>query len=140
MVAKGKRKTGKFAVETKVDELLSNTYSWISNDKIIPKKHKFTIGADIKSLTLEVHNYIYQANATRSDVLEEFSKRLTLEQLAMNKLEMLISIVNMAFTTFNIKESTCNHWSKLLSELKKLLGGWIESDRIRFNKLANNKI
>ena len=135
MVPRGRRNTGKLAVITKVCELLENTYSWVANDKIIPNRHKYSIGKDILDLTLSLHNNIIYANNIRLDTLDNFLARRNFQQNASNNLSALLSLVNMSFHLFNIKDSTQSVWSGLLTEISILLEGWIKSDEIRFNKI-----
>lgn len=135
MVPKGKRNTGKLAVIDKAYDLLENTYAWVANDKIIPNRHKYSIGKDILNLTLSLHNNLIFANNTKFNTLDDFLARRNFQQNASNDLCALNSLVNMSFHMFNIKDSTQSIWSGLLNEISKLLEGWIKSDSLRFEKL-----
>ena len=78
MVPKGKRNTGKLAVIDKAYDLLENTYAWVANDKIIPNRHKYSIGKDILNLTLSLHNNLIFANNTKFNTLDDFLARRNL--------------------------------------------------------------
>ena len=86
MVPKGKRNTGKLAVIDKAYDLLENTYAWAANDKIIPNRHKYSIGKDILNLTLSLHNNLIFANNMKFNTLDDFLARRNFQHNAYNDL------------------------------------------------------
>ncbi|MEJ5227172.1 diversity-generating retroelement protein Avd [Thermodesulfovibrio sp.] len=84
-----------------------------------PKYEKFALCTHIKSCVLEIMREIIRANKSRN-------KRPILYDIDV-KLEELRCLLKFAHDRKYLSHRSFEHSSKLLSEIGKILGGWIKS-------------
>ena len=92
-----------------------------------PKSERYALAADIKTHMFRIMELILVANRRRD-------KRPTLEELDI-ELDLLRMYIRLAqdvvdHTAFPVK--SYEHWSKMLNEIGKMLGGWLKSQQHKY--------
>ncbi len=107
-------------------KILQKTYDMVQYGYIclrrFPKSERHTLAAEVKGHMFQILRLILVANRRRD-------KRAVLMELDV-ELELLRLYVRLAhdvvgYTAFPTK--SYEHWSKMLSEIGKMLGGWMKS-------------
>lgn len=87
-----------------------------------PKSERHTLAAEIKMHMLQVLRLILQANRRRD-------KRSTLTELdvELDLLRLYVRLAHDVVEPASFPSRSYEHWSKLLNEIGKMLGGWMKS-------------
>jgi hypothetical protein len=85
----------------------------------IPRDYRYTLGADIRLSMNELLRLIIRCG-------KRYYKKTTLEDMDI-ELAALRGLVQVAVENKVITLKEYEHWSKLLDELGRMIGGWIKS-------------
>jgi hypothetical protein len=89
----------------------------------IPRDYRYTLGADIRASMNQLLRLIVQCG-------KRYHKRSTLEDLDV-ELDALRSLIHVAVENRVITVREFEHWSGLLNELGRMVGGWLRSVRAK---------
>lgn len=128
-----------FKVADEADKLAAYVFTITNNEKIIPKRHRFTIATSMHNSVIKISSLITMANNYRLDDEEEAKRRLRLQREAIihtHELEKLSMVEHENIKSFS------NHTSDTLGghidTVRNLLNYWIRSDKQRKTKNTNN--
>lgn len=91
-----------------------------------PKSVKFTVGNHIIELMSEMADLTIE-------VKKKYTKKTTLQKLDIDK-EKLMFFIRLSHDRKYISDGRYNEWSSKVSEIGKIIGGWIERLSERPNK------
>ncbi len=135
-VVKTKRGEGKMVVITKSNELAVYTIKICSNEKHFPKHYRWCITNKIVDAALEINNNATKANAVYVNCAEDLSLRKSYQMQAIASTYSLLSMIDIAYRTFGIESDRIEYWTKLVSEVQRLLRQWRKSDNERYKDLG----
>ncbi len=89
-----------------------------------PKSEKFTLAAEIKDTMIRLLKLMIRAN-------KRYYKKTTLQDIDV-ELATLRAYIRLAKDLKFLPIKKYENWSKMLSEIGKMLGGWIKSAKNKF--------
>lgn len=126
-VRKYERREGTLEVLTRANILVQYTIRICKNDKIFPKNSRWLLATRIVNSALDGYSCIRRANALPLTN----HLRQELQEEAYSHLELLLSLINIAYDTYNIQTRRVEHWTKLTVETEIKLRAWMKSDKNR---------
>lgn len=131
-VLKSKRGESKLAVITKARELATYTVKICSNEKVFPKRYRWCITSKIVDTVLDIHANAIRANSIYVSVQEDYALRKQFQNKALSQTYSLLSLMDIAYNTFNIEDSKIEYWTGLVLETQALIRKWRNSDAERY--------
>lgn len=135
-VPEGKRTKSKFEVLTRVREMASYTVQACSNDKIFPKRERWTVANRIVSVALEIMEQTDFANSIYVSVPSDYALRRTAQTTAVANTASLLGLINLAYVRYNIEGRKIAYWTSLVLEVRELLIAWRRADSDRYGKIG----
>ena len=135
MKLENKRKPGKYDVQETAKELASYTLRITSNEKNFPKRYRFSVVNKIQDKALEVVNCLIMANEIFPNTRLELEQRLLYQKKARAAVRSLMTLMEIAATTFGTNIKTLEYWTKLAKEVYNHTTAWIKKDLERFSYL-----
>lgn len=137
-VLKSKRGESKLAVITKARELATYTVKICSNEKVFPKRYRWCITSKIVDTVLDIHANAIRANSIYVSVQEDYALRKQFQNKALSQTYSLLSLMDIAYNTFNIEDSKIEYWTGLVLETQALIRKWRNSDAERYKTQGNS--
>lgn len=131
-VVSSKRGTTQLEIFIKANELCAYTIKICSNEKNFPKRYRWCLTGKIVDSILEAYKLLICANTIRVGNTLDKDTRENFQNQALGLYEAAISLMDVAFRTFSLKESSVDYWIGLVEEVQKLLKAWKKSDTLRF--------
>lgn len=119
-------------------ELEKYTYKQAMNEKIIPKRYRFTLGKSLIEATEKICKNVIYANSIfpnpKSDEFkEEIELRKRYQKIATREIYNFLHLVRLVSELFpSISCATLEEWTRMATKEERLLKGWIRSDRDRY--------
>ena len=134
-VLKSKRDESRLEVESKSIELAVYTIKACNNEKIFPKRTRWSLANKIVDCVVEVNNNIYNANDIYVLTQEDFKDRMELQRSALKLVRDLPPMIALAYEVHGIDGRKINHWIKLVIEVRDLIKKWHKADYKRFKDI-----
>nr|DAG57235.1 MAG TPA: Avd-like protein [Caudoviricetes sp.] len=110
------------AVIVKAKCLMEHSFKMTANTKHFPKKYRFSIGARIENLAIEIYESLVRANETQGD------ERLTNQQNAIIACKVLNSMIELSYKTVQLAMNSVEYWGGLVVEVKRMTVAWRNSE------------
>lgn len=133
-VLKSKRGESKLAVITKACDLATHTVKICSNEKVFPKRYRWCITSKIVETALDIHANAIKANSIYVVLPEDYALRKQFQNKALSQTYSLLSLMDIAYNTFDIESGKIEYWTGLVLETQTLIRKWRNSDAERYNK------
>lgn len=129
-VIKSKRSETKFEVLVKAYQLAALTIHLCSNEKHFPKRYRWVITSKIVDESIDICRYIRKANRhlLDRDLPKEYTLRRKNQIKALGCIDSMLTLMDIAYYTFNIEEKTIENWTGKVVSLQTLLQNWKKSD------------
>lgn len=129
-VVKSKRSKTKFEVLVKAYQVAALTIRLCSNEKHFPKRYRWVITSKIVDESINICRYIRKANRhlLDRDQPKEYRQRRKNQIKALGCLDAMLTLMDIAYYTFNIEEKTIEKWTGEVVSLQTLLQNWSRSD------------
>lgn len=137
-VLKSKRGESKLAVITKACDLATHTVKICSNEKVFPKRYRWCITSKIVDTALDIHANAIKANSVYVSVQEDYALRRQFQNRALSQTYSLLSLMDIAYNTFNIESGKIEYWTGLVLETQALIRKWRNSDAERYKDKDNS--
>lgn len=121
-----------FRLGNKAADLWLYTADACANEKVIPKKYRYTTGTAIMTCAEAICTYIEGANLL--DLREEPAERLALQKRALRecvKLERKILRMTESRQYPGVTAGKCAVWSKAVMSVRYMCAAWYDKDRER---------
>ena len=125
------RKPSKMEVQTKAYDLAAYTIAAAGNEKVVPKRYRWSIGEKIIDAALEITGHVDIANSMMLTNPDEAKLRHLEQRCAIANTFKLLTMVNTARRLSGFDEQRHMFWVGLVKEEQELLRGWMDSDRKR---------
>ena len=116
-------------VIVKAKELAEHTYRVASNDKVFPKKYRFSIVYEMLCMSLHIHNKLLEANRTL--LKEDKKSRQELQTEAIIYCEELQFYIELSVRLGILPFAKAEYWSGLVSDVKRMTLAWRKRDKER---------
>lgn len=117
--------------------LLDPAVSKADNDKVIPKRHRQTLGNMLVKTALDAASAIGLANDCRLDDPEEARQRARLQADARRSLHAHLAMVEVLHIRHRLMDRPFEYWANLVCALCGKLDAWRASDRSRMDKAGH---
>lgn len=130
---RGKSKKPEFKVIIEASKLAAYTIRFCSNEKYFPKRFRWAITSKIVDESVNICTLVRKANTYKlnSDFIND-RKKCQIKALAC--IDSLLTLMDIAYYTFNIKSEKIDKWIDEVEIVQSLIYGWIKSDDMKNNK------
>lgn len=113
----------------KSKDLAEHTLRITSNCNRYPKKYRFSLVDKMQNKSLEIYEYLYEAN--RTDLKSYRSERSELQTKAITHCDELLFYIELSMKLNIINEKSMEYWSKMVSDIKHMAIAWRSKDKER---------
>ena len=131
-VPEGKRTKSKLDFHTKAIELAVYTKQICNNNNIFPKRDRWILANRLVDASVAILVNVVKANGVFVSSRETYEKRLAYQRLARDATLEMLALMDFAYAVYPIGGRRMGHWTKLVSDERKLILAWMKSDRDRF--------
>jgi hypothetical protein len=131
-VRESERTEGKLCVIIKAEELCIYTIRITHNEKVFPKRYRFSITEKLQMQTIEILTLLTEANEMYPKTASEKEERLLLQKRACAKLRSLQTMIRISKDLFGLSMDKVKYWSQLATEVRNKTVAWYNADSERF--------
>lgn len=113
----------------KAKDLAEHTLRITSNCNRYPKKYRFSLVDKMQNKSLEIYEYLYEAN--RTDLKLYRQERLELQTSAITNCDELLFYIELSMKLNIISTKSMEYWSKMVSDIKHMALAWRTKDKAR---------
>lgn len=113
----------------KAKELSEHTLRITSNCNKYPKKYRFSLVDKMQNKSLEIYEYLFEAN--RTDLKSCKSERSELQTKAITHCDELLFYIELSNKLNIISAKSMEYWSKMVSDVKHMSIAWRTKDKSR---------
>ena len=106
----------------KSKELAEHTLRITSNCNRYPKKYRFSLVDKMQNKSLEIYEYLHEAN--RTDLKLYRRERSELQTKAITYCDQLLFYIELSMKLNIINEKSMEYWSKMVSDIKNMTIAW----------------
>jgi len=110
-------------------ELAEHTLRVTSNCNTYPKKYRFSLVDKMQNKSLEIYEYLQEAN--RTDIRDYKRHRLELQTRAITYCDQLLFYIELSVKLNIINKQRMEYWSKMVTDIKRMSIAWRTKDRQR---------
>lgn len=114
-----------FRILSKAKELAIHTFKITSNCNKYPKKYRFSLVDKMQNKSLELYNFICEANRSTN---ERGQERRLLQTSAITCCDELQFYVELSMKLDIIAISNAEYWTKLITDIKHMTLSWRSKD------------
>jgi len=129
------RSPKEMAVITKAKSLMYHCCNMTASTEHFPKKYRFSIGVRIENLSIDIYEYLVEANECNISDAEERRERLKFQRKAIVSCKKLNSLIDLArnIKSINISSKSVEYWCGLVVEVKRMAAAWRNGERRQQN-------
>ncbi len=109
--------------------LAEHTFRLTSNCNRYPKKFRFSLVDKMQNKSLEIYEYLHEAN--RTDLKDYSRNRSELQTRAITHCDQLLFYIELSHKLGIINEKSMEYWSKMVSDVKHMAIAWRKNDKLR---------
>lgn len=113
----------------KAKELAEHTLRITSNANRYPKKYRFSLVDKMQNKSLEIYEYMHEAN--RTDLSEYARERSELQTKAITHCDELLFYIELSYKLNIINDKSMGYWSKMVTDIKHMAIAWRSKDKNR---------
>ena len=115
--------------------MTSYTLQMCENQKIFPKKCRWTICTKLIDYCLDSIIKIQQANTIKGTTPDEAKLRLKLQREILYNFQALWALMTVAYEAYSIPSAKVDIWSQLMLTADNRVSAWRKYDMDRFKKV-----
>ena len=119
----------KLKVILKAEELAEHTLKVTSNCNRYPKKYRFSLVDKMQNKSLEIYEYLHEAN--RTDLRDYRRERSELQTKAITYCDQLLFFIELSYRLNIINDKSMGYWSKMVTDVKHMTIAWRSKDKER---------
>lgn len=135
MADKGSAK--EFLLGTQASNLWLYTYEACANEKIIPKKYRYTVGSSLIQEVESICDLIEEANLLDTRIPAECEKRVSIQLHALGKLGKMQRKIKRLLESKEypgVNPGKAAAWTKNVLTVSYMCAKWYEGDKARVNR------
>lgn len=113
----------------KAKDLAEHTFRVTSNCNRYPKKYRFSLVDKMQNKSLEIYEYLHEAN--RTDLNAYRRDRLELQTKAITYCDELLFYIELSYKLNIINDKSMGYWSKMVTDIKHMAIAWRTKDKER---------
>ena len=141
MLQKGKKEKeykNELMVVVVAQKLYDETLRLLCKEELFPKKSRWLMGQDIARVANQFLDMVVYANGIIVDTPELAKERHNAQRRAFALCKTLNSGIERARRHYKFSADYLKNWAHTYNHEKKLLTGWISSDKKRYSNLLFN--
>ena len=141
MLQKGKKEKeykNELMVVVVAQKLYDETLRLLCKEDLFPKKSRWLMGQDIARVANQFLDMVVYANGIIVDTPELAKERHNAQRRAFALCKTLNSGIERARRHYKFSADNLKNWAHIYNHEKKLLTGWISSDKKRYSNLLFN--
>ena len=111
------------------------TMQMCENEKVFPKKCRWTLCTRIIDTCLDSIIKIRQANKVKAETADTAAYRVKLQGMVLQNFEALWGLMTVAYETYSIPSERMAQWTKLMLTAEDRVSNWRKSDVDKLRKL-----
>lgn len=115
--------------------LCKHTVNKVNNLNHFPKKYRFSLVNPIQDDARNILRNLVKANYLNSNNKEQMKQRLSYQLEAICCCDLLLLNIETALDEGCIDDKSCEYWSRLIVEVKKMAISWRNSDIQKYSTL-----
>lgn len=121
------------------DTMAMTTYTihMCENEKIFPKKCRWTICTRIIDTCLDCIVKIRQANKIKAETADQSACRIALQNEVLQDFEALWALMTVAYETYSIPSDKMSNWSSLMLVADERVSKWKRYDIDNLKKIRS---
>lgn len=131
-----KRKESELKALTMARTLTAHTIKICSNEKNFPKRYRWCLTSKIVDAAISIFQEIDIANSIYVNSRETAKLRNSHQAEALAKIYNLLSLIQIAYETYNLESSKVEYWTQQTKELREVVRAWKKSDMERFSNFG----
>ena len=113
----------------KSKELAEHTLRVTSNANRYPKKYRFSLVDKMQNKSLEIFEYLHEAN--RTELKAYARERSELQTKAITHCDELLFYIELSYKLNIINDKSMGYWSKMVTDIKHMSIAWRSKDKQR---------
>lgn len=136
-VRTGDRSEGRLGVLNEIRKLGDYTIQIVKSEKVFPKSSRWVMAKPIVDECIAAMTCVRRANSVfvSEDHPEDWKYRRSEQVKAHSHLDAMLSLIDLAYTSFGIESSRIEYWTGLVLHADDKLKAWMKSDKERYSKL-----
>lgn len=122
----------------KAKDLCSYTIKIATNKKIFIADYQEALTDKIIQAAIDIHTNVWSANNVLVRTSEDYKYRRHLQSSAAIKCNVLLSLIDLAWSVFHLSGKRVAFWSGKVIETRNLIRAWRASDAERFKDLLRD--
>lgn len=135
-VRKGDRSEGNLQVLNLIRNLSAYTLQKCRSEKVFPKSSRWVMAKPIMDECINALTCVRRANAVYvGEDADAWRYRRNQQVQAHSHLDALLSLIDLAYTSFRIEPKQIEYWTKLAVDADEKLKAWMKADKERYAHL-----
>ena len=136
-VRKGDRSEGTLQVLNDIRILSKYTIDRCRSEKVFPKSSRWVMAKPIMDECIGALTCVRRANAVFvGNEVDNWRYRRNQQVQAHSHIDALLTLIDLAYTSFNLEPHQVEYWTKLAVEADDKLKAWMKSDKDRYGYLT----
>lgn len=131
------RTQGKLEVCVKAHDLCVYTLQITKNKNVFLPEYQDVLTNKIVQLAIDIHSEVWSANNVLVRSPETLKYRRRLQESAAIKCNVLLSMIDLAWSLFHLSGKRVRFWSKKVIDVRNLIRSWCSSDAERYKKFRD---
>ena len=129
------RHKGRMEVHIKAQTLAAYTSKILSNEKNFDPKMDAELIRRIRDCAFDIYAKAWSANKIRAETnMVNWITRYNLEEEAILLCDEMMAYIGIAKLVYHLRSKRMKYWSGMITEVRRLLQAWKESDVARYGK------
>lgn len=139
-VVKSKQSEGKLVVVTKSRTLAEYTLRICANEKNFPKRYRWCLTAKIVDSAMNINNGVNMANSVYVYDETDYALRKRYQTQALAETYALLSMVDIAYRTYNLETARVEYWTRLINDVQTLIRNWRKAEIEKHDKIIGQQL
>ena len=119
--------------------LMKHSFKLANNQNRFPKKYRFSLANPIQDDARNIVRYLVMANHLHSGDHEQMKQRLAFQLEAIGLCDLMLLNIEIALDEHCISDDSCEYWSRLVLDVKKMAAAWRNSDLKKYSTAVSVK-
>lgn len=135
-VPEGKKAKGHLEVIANARNLSAYTIKITSNEKVFPKRYRWSFTGKIVDETIDMYKNLTLANSVRVITASDKELRRKYQVKALAQTYDILALINLAYDLFNLSTDRVKYWTEMIVKQQELIRAWRKSDSARYKNIG----
>lgn len=115
--------------------MMKHSIMLANNQNRFPKKYRFSLVNAIQDDARNIVRYLLMANHMHTGDAEQLRSRMEYQLKAICLCDLLLLNIEIALDEHCINDNSCEYWSRLVVDVKRMAISWRNSDMKRYKNI-----